>query len=704
MPSFTRTINNAARKAGPLLLCAIIATLFIGVTIHYIRKERFFYFWDNFAYHRATLESLSALQQPGMAWLTHLRISMQSGFSQLFTVTLAPLMAGLGEGRTVFITGIIGFYLLPCAALCTLIVNRIIPLQRWQWPLVFTTCVTLPVLWRASLAGYPDIGGIMIALGAILMITGDPGYKKWTTAAGLGVVLTLTFLFRRHLVYLIIPLMGVTSCFALFHCYRERSERVWLPAGWTIVRLAFTTALTISLIWVVAPNYFHELISTNFRELYLPFQYPIDATWRQHRDYVGVLYWILGLFGLGWGMFAPGAKKWVSALLLGYLILSVYIWVFYLRYLSVQYNLHFAVIIAIGTGVLVALCGQKSSRNLFSLLLATILMLLWLDRLALFPFIPVAVGKVLPARLPSLNNPDYAEIERLITVLRTHAVPPHNNVLVVASSQLINSDMLTIGEGALFGRTHRQMAIMNGSHADTVQPYPLRDMITADWLIVASPFQHHLRIEDQGVVLVAYEAMKSATPYARDFEKKTSGFELQGGVKLEIYRRLTPTPFATQVDTARRVFDTVGVADAWTGPFMVGEAATGAEYYDARLIVPSSPGKYTADFEQVRLRPGQSSITLFTLVDGTREQQISALLGGSAESDAELLANFFPNSGESAPTNWSWRVSVPYGRTFQVPVPYGGKGILTLQLTPGKLPTSGAPLGVILRDLTIEQK
>lgn len=682
---------------GPLLLWAAVAALFIGLTIHYTRTERFFYFWDNFAYHRAVLESLTALQQPDTSWLHYLRLSMQSGFSQLFTITLAPLMAALGEGRPVFISGIVGFYLLPCAGFGTLIVNRIVPLHRWQWPLVFTACATLPVLWRASLSGYPDIGGLAIALGSLLLLTSDLGYKKWLTAIGMGALLAGIFLFRRHLVYCIIPLMAAVSGLSPAYCLHEGGPRRWWLALGALLRIGCTTALTVFFIWLVAPNYFLELISNNYRELYLPYQATVHDAFRQHRDYIGLFYWGLGSLGLSWGLIRGGQARWICALLLIYVAISSCIWLFYLRYLGVQYNLHFAIIIAVAIGLLVAFMSEHPRRRPAGLALTLILGALWLDRLAFLPFSPQAVDWALPARLPPMRNPDYDEIKRLIVFLHGRVTAPHNKILVAASSQTMNSDMLTNGEKSIYGSAQSRLAIMNGSHVDTVQPYPLRDMVAADLILVATPFQHHLRVEDQGVVLAISNAVLETSLFAKDFQKVDFGFSLTKGVELTVYARVAPTSYLTQVDTARQLFDTVGVSDAWTGPFMVGEAATGAEYYDARLIVPQSDGRFLLDLTQVRLKADQAAITLFVRTTESGPKHIRGDIRGIG---LDVTAELFSDQSPSKPT-WQSTHSWSEGTDIDLAYPSIDQGILALTLVPKSKPPLGTPLGLRIDNFRI---
>jgi hypothetical protein len=672
--------------------------LLLVVAILHTRQERFFYFWDNFAYHRATLESLSALEQPGASWAQHLRISMQSGFSQMFTVTLAPLMHWLGEGRLTFIGGIVGFYLLPCALLCALVVNRLCPLRRWAWVPVFVTCATLPVFWRASLTGYPDIGGLCILLLTLLLIASDLGYRHWRTALIVGPALAATFLFRRHLVYAIIPLMAVVTCSAFLHTWLHAPARFRGIVGLGL-RLATSALLATAIIWAVAPNYFRELVSTNFRELYMPFTYPVAHAWSAHINYVGVLYWLAAGAGFGWTIARGGAGRWVSWMLIAYMTASLCIWVFYLRYLSVQYNLHFAIAVSVGCGLLVAQL-LRAAKPAAAVALAILCATLWLERLAFFEVLPNSAERLLPVRIRPLRTPDYAAIESLIRYLREVAVAPKNNVLVISSSQVINSDMLTVGEGALFGRNRRRLAVMNGSHADTVQPYPLRDMLAADWLVLVTPFQHHLRRDDQGVVLAPYLCLTEQAPFAADWRKTDRTFELSGGIVATVFERVRSTDFATEADTARRTFATVGIKDAWTGPFMVGLAATGAEYFDVRLLTPAGPGRMTVDFEQIRFRPGQDEVRLFIRTAG-HEKTIGGKLEGSLQRPVRLRATFLPDDGadQELTATHATEVVLP-GGDFSFPVP-SVPGLVVVHCAPIEPIAAGSPWGIAIRPLTL---
>ena len=179
---------------------------------------------------------------------------------------------------------------------------------------------------------------------------------------------------------------------------------------------------------------------------------------------------------------------------------------------------------------------------------------------------------------------------------------------------------------------------------------------------------------------------------------------LTNDLTISIFERIHPTGYETQIDTARRVFDAVGISDAWTGPFMTGLAATGAEYFDARLIVPIARGVFHADLEQVRFRENQSEIILFVRLTAESHRRLTATFLGSSDTDAQLHAEFFrDDSATNLDPVWTQQQKVRHGDGFEVTVPASGPGLLALHLIPAKQPAPGAPLGVQLANLTLTQ-
>jgi hypothetical protein len=225
-------------------------------------------------------------------------------------------------------------------------------------------------------------------------------------------------------------------------------------------------------------------------------------------------------------------------------------------------------------------------------------------------------------------------------------------------------------------------------------------MLAADWLVLVTPFQHHLRVEDQGVVLSTYQCMTEDAPYAADWKKIERSFPLSGGATATVYERLRPTAEPVEVETARRVFETVGMKDAWTGPFMVGLAATGAEYFDFRIVTPVGPASANVDFEQVRFRPGQEEVRLFVRTSG-REDSIDGRVEGAAQRSVHVWASFQPDQGTAGsltPTHAAGPIAP--GGTFGFRVPTF-PGVIVLHFVRTEPIPDGTPWGIAIRPLTL---
>ena len=680
-------------RSIPWILTIALGIAALLFTIQYVRSERFFYFWDSFAYHRATLESLQRADGGLLAWLHGLRDSIQSGFSQLFTTPLILLMRCFGDDRAVYICGLVGCFLLPFAWVTSRIVNRMTPVAGAATPLVFATCAALPVLWRATLSGYPDIGGVTIAMLAVLVHFRDPTMRYWRTALSLGGIFALSFLFRRHLIYVVFAMMATISFFTLIRIHAERLPRKWMVVAWALLRMSVVPGIVVTTIALIAPTYFAELTSTNFRELYKPFQQSQWIAFDQHWNLIGTFYWAVAAtgFALAW---RDRRHRWEISFLVAYLAVSFAIWTLYLRYLSIQYNLHFAFVIACGVGALVAVLWNRGQYGRYIAGgIALLVVGLWVDRLSTRTPIPSFADGILPSRLPPLRDCNYNELARLVLRLRSLNGNPSSPVLVAASSIVINSDMLTNGEGALFGRTQRRIAFMNGSHADTVQPYTLRDLIAADWVVHVSPLQLHLRLEDQGVVESEFRAFSESWPIARDFVPDTEVYHLQPGIEARIFRRLRRTGLPAQIDTARRIFDRVGVCDAWTGVWMMGQAATGAEYFDARLIVPRGRDVYFADLNQVRPPAEQPSVTIFGRVIGYGTHMVTGVPSGTGVANWTMKVSLWPDAANPSGEVWRQDVVLANGTAFAIRLPTSGPAVLAIELVPTTPLSTGTPLG-----------
>ena len=698
--------EKSARTSGLLIRASFVftlAALMAGIAVAYVHREKVFYAWDGSAYHRSAWESLDQSHSV-IDWCKYLRLTMQTGFSQLFTVPIVPWMNLFGDGRAAFISGITFFYITGFAIVCAALTyshKAGSQAERIGYWLSVICCASLPVCWRASLAGYPDVGGVAISMIAVWVYFRDFPYERWSTSISLGLLFSLTFLFRRHLVYAVIAEMLTASIFVAFFHFRRNGRNQIIKLLMNYVRMGVTTGIVLVAVALLAPDYLHELLTTNFKELYKPFQFTFAEAVGQHVGLIGGFYLLFGLGGLVFGLFDANARP-KAAYLLAYFVFSFVTWVGYLKYLSIQYTLHFAFPIACGIGTLAALLWKrrKSSLNIAALGLTTCMVVLLLDRLGFIEAAPQVLERRLPGKFAPFNDPNYPVLRELITYLRDH-VGKDDIVSVDASSIIINSDMLTIGEGALYGRQNRILHILNGSHADTVQPYPLHDMLIADWVVHVSPLQTHLHLQDQGVVQSEFEAFQQEWPISRDFALDRKTFHLSNpGVDIKIFKRAKPTDPATARATAARVFSVVGSGDAWTGVFMVGRATSWAEYYDVHFLVPKAHDKATFDFRQVRLAHDQKSVDVYIEAKRGAAGVIKGTLSSDAPGDVTLVLREDVHAGLSGQQFSATQTVHPGGPfTFELPSSDDDEPVAEMEIACATTPVFGTAWGVMLNDV-----
>jgi hypothetical protein len=59
---------------------------------------------------------------------------------------------------------------------------------------------------------------------------------------------------------------------------------------------------------------------------------------------------------------------------------------------------------------------------------------------------------------------------------------------------------------------------------DSGDYYPLENLLKAQYVVVATPFQHHLRTEEQDVVKVGVDIFAQNWEFARDFTRLSEQF------------------------------------------------------------------------------------------------------------------------------------------------------------------------------------
>jgi len=151
------------------------------------------------------------------------------------------------------------------------------------------------------------------------------------------------------------------------------------------------------------------------------------------------------------------------------------------------------------------------------------------------------LGRLMPVNpcYPLVRN-DVPELIRMFSVLDRYFEQSDGRVYVLAASHTFSSDTLLNAAISLpvpFNSTDR--VITQCSHVDKRDGFP-RELLNAQFVLVATPVQYHLRPADQQVIGVPAESFLNQTDIGRAFEKLPESFVLENGARVLLFRRTRP--------------------------------------------------------------------------------------------------------------------------------------------------------------------
>ena len=135
---------------------------------------------------------------------------------------------------------------------------------------------------------------------------------------------------------------------------------------------------------------------------------------------------------------------------------------------------------------------------------------------------------------------DYPEIIRLIGDLQT-MTGPKSPILVAGSSWILNEGVLSDAETQFVGRKNRRLNILGILHADSYKQIPIKAITVAEWAIVPTPFQWHIRPDVQQCIQVLHDAFMDHWEISQDFEMLPQEYLLNDGVIVKIFHRIKST-------------------------------------------------------------------------------------------------------------------------------------------------------------------
>lgn len=568
---------------GLLIILMLIAMTF---TFTYVSNEHTFYWWDYTTYQNLTEAKVNDfLESPINALYTTWR-STNRDYSSIPTLLLIPFRFAFGNSRLVYVLSITLLYLFPFVLVIAAIAAKLIPSHpRAVYYSTALLILLTPTAWAPTLRGYVDTGAALLIALAILIYLQDVKLKHWWQIVLIGFLLALAPLFRRHFIYdciaffTAIALQAIIIFASELRQYPSNARRNLFERS---VRITLTIAATLIALAILGGPFIKKVINTNFSLMYASYEVSGGEGFRYYGYAYGWVVWILAGLGFVAGIRTRVLAPSVTIFIVIFGSFSLLQWVFVVKQVGVHYTSHFTLLVVLGLAAFIwtALLTLKDRiRTLvlsFSgvyLILNAVMGLAPVDILNNTPMRPTRFGmsqipeiagtklsELFSVNYPPLYRTDYDEVVRLIAYLRT-VTPKQAPIYIAASSSLLNNNLLESADSSL----HKQKQKLNFlpvPQVDSRDFYPLDLLLQAQYVVVATPLQYHLRPNEQNVIKVVVDAFNDNWEIAQDFTRLPVQFRLANGTVVKVYKRLHETSLKTALLTLKSMQKHIGTRPA----------------------------------------------------------------------------------------------------------------------------------------------
>jgi len=528
----------ALRRAALVFAALVLAAGANGWAVHYVSAERYIYSWDWATYWLMFQQLGGLLRSDIVAALGEIRGSIaESTYNDLPILPLMPFELIFGPGRLSYILAITNMGVLPSAALMALVVERASGGRSWARFLLCTAALLgLHVLWAPALRGLPDVVGLVVACAVLLLYFSDsPQKHSPIKLAGIGFLLCLLILTRRYYLFWAVSFFPAAILAFLLGTPRADLRRTEVFA--VLRNLAIAATVCGAMLLALAAPLMLRIATTDYSAAYAAYRSDLVGTnvTGQIVDHFGIALLALWAGGLGWLVTRRDARS-LGILLIVQTMLAVGLFARVQTLFGVQH--YYLLVPAAGVGIasaITALWNAKWRLGWRAGGMAAILAVVLLSSLAVFSPSNLAAGPLMPrTRYAPLVRPDLQELHRLLATLA--ALKPAR-IYVAASSQMLNWSILQNG--------CRGTQLDICSHVAVTQDIDMRDgfpraVLDADYVVLATPTQYHVRPEDQLVVGLVARDIREGRGIGTSFTRLPGVFHLAQGVEVAVYRRVAP--------------------------------------------------------------------------------------------------------------------------------------------------------------------
>ncbi|HET7564281.1 MAG TPA: hypothetical protein VFJ96_04755, partial [Gemmatimonadaceae bacterium] len=297
----TRTAMFGVFGVAAWIVCAA------AFAIAYHAHERTVYVWDFYNFPRK-FDALVRLTHQGIApVLRHVRLSLNSDYTDVPAVLLLP--AGLigGPGRAAYLAGVAAEYGAVAMIGMFMLFRSIVARSAEREQVLATSAALLvaallPHFWLPILRGYPDVLGMgVLAILLALQVRRPMWERPLTHALGVGLAIAGLLLFRRWYAYFVIAwAVAVVGDLAYVMLRRRLDGAPWRAVrGLAASGLVAGAAAALVMYVALSPARIHAMATTSYRTLYAGYRsHGLGAVLAVDWAWLGAATALLALAGL----------------------------------------------------------------------------------------------------------------------------------------------------------------------------------------------------------------------------------------------------------------------------------------------------------------------------------------------------------------------------------------------------------------------
>ena len=561
---YSRVARGAtAIFGGRALFYVSIALATMAFSALYLAHERAYPYWDYAAYQDATYAVADAFRRSFGEGLSLVYRSLNDDYNKLLTLPLVPLVRIFGESRLVYVWDVLIVYFIPFLLIVAAIARRIFPERANEATTVAVLAtVFTPLTWRNILQGYADISGAVLIGAMVLLYDRSEHGARWRPVLACGVCAAFAVLLRRHYVY---PDFAFGVAFfvdALVTALIERWDGRRLARS--LIALAGSGVVALVVLAALAPEFVHRITTPGYAQYFAPWQATPGVIFSGMLGTIGVPALLVAIAGMVLVPRVTAARRGLARIIVVATITWALVWVFFVRQGPTHYPhaLPFFMAIGLTSAWLYARTLREPVLRIAGP--AAIAALLLFGTAVALPLTEPAIAfansvprSLAPYPEPPHVNPGYTEITRLVYLLHARA-GPSDGIVVAASSQRFNLDLLREAERTIFGPAEAKLQIEYTPQFDsTNEPPPSDALDRAKYVLVVEPFLHDLPADQTKRVHVLVDVFEQHWKAAEDFRPLPDRFDLGDGVSLRVYERMRPASAAVALDTQRRMAEYV---------------------------------------------------------------------------------------------------------------------------------------------------